>query len=309
MSDDTSRFGELRSVLAGKRNRAQWLKLCRLLEQWQDHVYFLDVVLPYALDQLQAWPDDLRVAPGRWLNAAAKGEPTPWLSVALDAKYVGKNRADKVMARLLSCAGLEHVRSINFEENSSSSLWADAFASATHLHALTSMNLRLNHFNRELLERIIQADAFYGMCALDISNCRIYGKNYEVLLGLDLFDHPHCQHLRQLTYQYNAITPQTFKTLIASPHLQQLTSLNLKDCLAFHPVEAWRAVIEEVTHMPELARFESMSLSAVRFDGTCQGLWSSSPYAQPQVREISLRGWPHLDDYGVLRESDYLHIP
>ena len=296
-------------MLAGKRNRAQWLKLCRLLEQWQDHAYFMDVVLPYARDQLQAWPERLRVAPGRWMDAAAKGDPAPWLSVALAAKYAGKNRADEVMARLLSCAGLEHVRSLNFEENSSSSLWVETFASSTHLHALMSLNLNLNNFNRPLLQRMIEADAFRNIHTLDVSNCRIYGKNYEVLLGLDLFDHPHCEQLRHLSYQFNVMTPQTFKTLITSPHLQQLTSVDLKDCLAFHPVEAWHAVFKEVTHMPELARFESMSLSAVRFDGTCQGIWASSPYAQPQVREISLRGWPHLDNYGAQREADYLHIP
>lgn len=74
-------FGDVRAVVHGSSTHVAWADLCLLVEGADPKTYRARLE-PYLLDTLSGWPDEVRVAPVRWLSAACRGEDTPWLALA-----------------------------------------------------------------------------------------------------------------------------------------------------------------------------------------------------------------------------------
>lgn len=81
-------FGELRSLLQRAPSARHWVELCEHLDRF-DEVTATEEVLPYVKDHLGRWPDDLRVAPRRWLEQAMEGHYTPALMLARQISWEG----------------------------------------------------------------------------------------------------------------------------------------------------------------------------------------------------------------------------
>ena len=78
---DGALFGDVRAVVHGSSTHIAWADLCLLLENTDPKTYRARLE-PYLLDTLSSWPDEVRVAPIRWLSAACRGEDVPWLGLA-----------------------------------------------------------------------------------------------------------------------------------------------------------------------------------------------------------------------------------
>lgn len=63
-----------------------WEQLVALCDAWTQPEALEQHAIPYALEQLEAWPDALRVAPMRWLSALNHGERLPKLRLARSFK-------------------------------------------------------------------------------------------------------------------------------------------------------------------------------------------------------------------------------
>ena len=74
-------FGDLRSALTQRPSARQWELVTGLLWRWPDQAELHEVALPYASQQLRAWPMPVRVAPRTWLEALARDDER--LSTAL----------------------------------------------------------------------------------------------------------------------------------------------------------------------------------------------------------------------------------
>lgn len=64
------RLSELRGLLQGEQTPRHWWDICQLLEFWKEQV---EIGVRYVEDHARSWPDELRVAPGRWLGRVAAG--------------------------------------------------------------------------------------------------------------------------------------------------------------------------------------------------------------------------------------------
>jgi hypothetical protein len=79
--DRSSRFGELRSLLATQPSPHVWDALCDLLDR-TPHDELLHLAIPYAEDHLNnRWPDHLRACPTRWLHPLQHQQPHPPLTL------------------------------------------------------------------------------------------------------------------------------------------------------------------------------------------------------------------------------------
>src|SRR5690606_25798043 len=101
-------FGELRSALARAPSERAWRALCEVLERG-DVARLEAEQLPYVLSCLERWPDALKIAPARWVEARLTGAPAPWLAIAMTLDLSEQRLDVAELDALVSTPALHHV--------------------------------------------------------------------------------------------------------------------------------------------------------------------------------------------------------
>jgi hypothetical protein len=185
-----------------------WRLLGELLDVWPDARERDEVIVPYCLDSLRAWPERLRVAPLRWVGRAMKGEPPAALALCT------RITIDDTLALV---GGLDPLF-------------------ALELPALTHLSFRSWTLNQRVLRRLLSAPLCAGLTSLDLYDHRLNEALWDMLLGWERL--PQLHHLGlercRLTPRWDVreAAPAGGLVLLSrllSLKLPALVSLNLRD--------------------------------------------------------------------------------
>ncbi len=117
MTDEDSRFGDIRSILQDTPTIRVWGKLCELLEEWEDEGELEDKIFPYVNELVADWDDRLRVAPAYWVEPLLEGEHVPHFAICrtLDLRCLGIVLED--IELLSESPELKHIHRLNLAYN------------------------------------------------------------------------------------------------------------------------------------------------------------------------------------------------
>ena len=257
MSAQQERFGELRSLLMGKQSSYQWNKICRLLDQWDEDDYFLNVVLPYAVDYLKGWPHDIRLAPQRWVKCAIGGEPTYRMQIATKLSCSRKKFSDKKLCALFSQPGVASITEAVLNDNYAGASFVDVLIGSAYTSNIKKLDLQHNRLGSTAVRVLVQSDWFAHVEVLEIANMLV--KDGQDLLAitayLDAFDHPSCANLKRLNVSWTCVEGDDFLTFVQSEHLQNLVELEMVG-LGTDDATRWSAVFEQLQGAPMFSRLE-----------------------------------------------------
>ena len=256
MTEAQARFGQLRSLLMGKQSSYQWNKICRLLDQWDEDDYFLDVVLPYAVDYLKDWPDTIRLAPQRWVKLAVQGEPTYRMQIATQLSCSSNNYNDAKLATLFSQPAVASISNVDLYCNYGSSQFVDALLHSDYTSQIKILGLGHNRLNPEELIRLVQSDWFSQVESFSLADMR-YKVTYELDYLKDYlhaFDAPSCTNLRALNLSWSYVEADEFIRFVQSEHLTSLTSLDMYNF--YSQRGSWSDVLRQLKDTPMFERLK-----------------------------------------------------
>lgn len=260
MSDQQERFGELRSLLMGKQSTHYWNKICRLLDQWDEDDYFLDVVLPYAVDYLKQWPHDVRLAPQRWVKCAIAGEPTYRMQVASKLSCSGRNYSNNKLCTLFSQPGVTSIAEAVLDDNYASTPLAELLIHSEYTTNIKTLGLQRNRMSADDVRMIVQSDWFANIESFDIGDM-LYkeGRELELIRGyLTAFDHPSCANLKRLNVSWTYIEADEFLTFVRSEHLLNLIELEMYG-FSTEDTEKWPVVLKQLEHASMFSKLEEFT--------------------------------------------------
>ena len=182
-----ARFGELRSLLQRSASTKTWDALCQHLDLWS-YDTLEQTALPYTLDIVTRWPDELeRAAPSRWVKALLEGQDAPQVALVNALSLLSRELSQPQLTALLTSPRLANLRRLDLEACWIADAGFAALAASPYLSNLTSLNLSNNDLCHD------------GAAALAAS--------------------PLLSHLTDLSIDY--IGPEARAVLNASPHLRE----------------------------------------------------------------------------------------
>lgn len=142
------RFGELRSLLQQPPSSQVWDAMIALFGGWH-HEALANLAIPYALEHLERWPDDITREAEPWQTGAlllispdSYQHPQLRLINALTITHRGIGAPQ--LASLLAWPGLPQLRSLSLRANDLTDAEAAAIAACPHLSGLRALDLSNN---------------------------------------------------------------------------------------------------------------------------------------------------------------------
>jgi hypothetical protein len=287
-------FGDLRSLAQRPPSKPVWATLCAMIESWPDPDERDALASPYVLGLLdRAWPDDLRVVPGRWLYERASSRPhylhwgrTLALS-ARDLRLVGSGHATWPMHDF-PWAAITRVRLQmgDLSPKALAPLGGPVFDGLTALSFTSSAPGAL-----ELLESMGRAGALSGLELLELATPGVRVEVANLVL-----EHADLPNLRALHLTRSAPKHATTSTLdgnalahrvAQSPAAPRLTSLALR-FVQLGDVGA-RALARAPLHALEHLDLCGNALSERGLDALLSSRWGRRGVP------VDVRGCPALD--------------
>lgn len=215
--DNGQLFGELRSLLQQHPSASVWLEICALVEQL-DEDFLAETALPYALDHLRRWDDDLRRARRRWFNHP---EPPKYVKLARSAKLNRRGLRDRELVELLDSQAIRSVRLLDLSDNWIEAAGAAALARSTQLSALRELDLGHNQIKDAGFIHLCQAASLHALRSLRVTKNDLSPAALEHLAQA-----PFTPHLIALDLSNNWLRREAGASLATSP-LDALERLKL----------------------------------------------------------------------------------
>lgn len=161
-------FGDLRSLLQRPPTQATWARLCELLDELE-RARLEEEVFPYIEGRARAWPDELRVAPQRWVERAVEGgQVVPFWSVVraldLSCQYLGAGQ----VIELLASPRLARVTHLDLSHNRIEERGAVILAQESSILGLVELRLAFNHIGPRGAGTLARAGALEGVEVLEL---------------------------------------------------------------------------------------------------------------------------------------------
>lgn len=199
MSQQSDTLDALRVCLEVEPSPEAWIALCAQIDRHPTNAQLYQEVLPWLGEQLESWPDALRVAPMRWWEPAILGEETVllWLcrKLTLRRAYPANPRTvpwilaspyihnltildlpeshvnDDVARELARCPRLSNLRHLSLERNEVGAAGLGALAVSPHLsERLEVLHLGHNALHDDAMEVLRAPEAFPALRVLDLSD-------------------------------------------------------------------------------------------------------------------------------------------
>lgn len=137
--DFNADIGAMRSLL-NQADPDAWFQLCghldRYFARWPA-ARLEEQLLPYILHNLSGWDDTFeRYAPYMWVHRAMEGDSPPQLMLATALHFVGQEKREARIVRLLECEYLMRIRYIDFTGVSCTDRILDTLIAARQLGLL-----------------------------------------------------------------------------------------------------------------------------------------------------------------------------
>lgn len=174
-------FGELRSVLGRGPSPSAWLALCEIMESWPASRFEAEL-LPYLSVQLARWPDQLCVAPGRWVDALLEGQSAAYLRLIrhLDLRHLELEPQDLVL--LDHHEALSSVRILALSHNTIGAAGAQVMARWARLsRSLHTLSLEDCQLGDEGLATLAQAPWLAQLDELELGQNRLTSRGLHDL--------------------------------------------------------------------------------------------------------------------------------
>lgn len=307
-SSDQQSFGELRSLLQRQPGVGVWARLCRLVETWGAEM-FIERALPYTLDHLKRWPDELRRAPRTWTDAlmAGGGEEYPWelvrvlevRALPLDEQVASEQsvlEGDRILERLFDLEILENLTHLMLTDIGVSDAGCAALVSRRDVSGLRALSMKGNNLSARGVSAIARCAHLGKLESLDLRANRWGG--YEEAVA-QIARTRHLRSLKRLDIECD-LTPGDLDTLLTSELLSGLEHLGLEACFHQPAIEG-----DEFTDVDglslnreiALAGLKSLSLANNMFMDDEVGEILESPWIG-QLRALDLE-WNDIGDIGA----------
>ncbi len=150
MSTSHDRFGDLRAALAGPRTLERFHDVCAILDGWpEDDSLLMEAVLPYTLEALTGWDEEVRQATPQARAEVLSGQ-TPWsLALVATARYGSVPIHD--LSSFLDAHRPETLRRLTLKLAEGSDAQVEQLVThpvtpgLTHLRLVSGWNTRLSH--------------------------------------------------------------------------------------------------------------------------------------------------------------------
>jgi hypothetical protein len=229
-------FGSLRSALASGPSARAWGEVVRVLDGASGHVA-RERLIPYARRALDAWPDDVLVAPAHWLGALARGRRPAGLALARSIVVDDRLGPGTWLRTLAKAQGLDAVRSLSVVGRAAQARDLDALSTARSLGALTRVRLvragaRADHVTPLLDPRALGA----RLTSLEVVDGALGADRW----WLERARSSHLPALRALTLRRCGLSAEHFDALARAPWFPLLSSLSLRGCdVGDEAMRAW----------------------------------------------------------------------
>ncbi|GEM_PF-6851448 len=307
-SSDQQRFGELRSLLQRQPGVGVWARLCRLVEDWGAEM-FIERGLPYTLDHLRRWPDELRRAPRTWTDdlMAGGGEEHPWEMVrVLEVRalpldeQVASGRSllegDKVLERLFELEILENLTQLSLTDIGITDEGCAALVSRRDVSGLRVLSMKGNNLSARGVSAIARCGYLGKLEALDLRANRWGG--YEEAVA-QLARTRYLRSLRRLDIECD-LTPGDLDTLLTSELLAGLEHLGLEACFHQPAIEG-----DEFTDVDGLSLNREIALASLSSLSLANNMFMDEEVSEilgapwiEQLRALDLE-WNDIGDSGA----------
>lgn len=274
------RFGDLRSLLQLPPSDEVWAALCQQLDLWPAEPLEA-LAIPYALEHLARWPAALRCeAPWAWANALLAGQPCPQLTCARSlfvSLYFGLVFPTEDHQRRFDTPHLRHLRELSIVSGTldigAIGAWLDG---ARHLDALQALTIVYELLVDDHLHTLAASPALSRLTKLALRQ----GYAITVRGALALAASPHLSNLTALDLCYAKVGDEGAHALATSPHLTRLTSLDLSANLITS------AGASALASAPQLADLQQLWLSRNPIDAA----GAAALLGMPALSALSLLG-------------------
>lgn len=266
-SDDTQRFGELRSALEEPPDALTWALVCALMEGWPPD-RLAEMVVPYVRARTRGWPATTLEAPRVWLGAAMAGRDEPRLKAA----------------RAIICASLRYLpRALD-------QLADEGVVALTLQRGAIEPSGTLSADGEPLTEALAEAifshRAMQPLQRLTLEDITLTDDPSRAAAALARL--PRLERLRLTTRMaYDELTEQVALTLADAEGFASLRALTL-DGLGVQ-ADALRALL----HADVGRHLDTLHLTRARLGEELVDLLHEAP-ALPRLRELRLSQWDPL---------------
>jgi hypothetical protein len=221
-------FGELRSILQRPASALTWGALCKQLEGRPWDVDMLEqVALPYAVDIVRRWPDEVeRAASSGWVRMDAE-TISPLLALAnsltlhqLATRGLELRMSDAFASRLFSSPSVAGLTSLQVFGALSDAV-ITALTSSSPMR-LSSLRLALYALHDADVAALVASANMSALTALSLDESRLTDASAAAIAAS-----PHLSALTSLNMMLNELTDEGATALAASPYLIGLTTLRL----------------------------------------------------------------------------------
>lgn len=248
MVDARASFGELRGLLHQEPSTDLWRTLARFVDRFPPEI-FEDEMLEYMRVHLASWPDALRVAPRRWVDALVQGERVPQIGIARHLRYSGSVRLaqgqedfgefpayvtpgthfftlvqqleGKEVSTLIQSPWIEELGSLELVGHRLGDAVTARLARAKHLVNLRELVLSSNHLSSRSVKALARAPALAMLHHLNLARNRIDDAGFVALVT-------HMPLLKTLDVLQNVVGAQGAITLARDGVCHELEVLNLR---------------------------------------------------------------------------------
>lgn len=227
--EPAGRFGELRSLThADRPTEQQWELLCAMIERWPEPSRS-EVAIPYCLDQLARWPQQLRKPSPLMRDALIRGEPSPALALCerlqlgFDYFRPGQRLTNAALTSLVQSRFAAHITHLQLSSQPLGDGALRAIACSPFMASLQSLRLDFTCVTSAGVKALATSHTLTHLSHVVLSNLDLGDEVGEVFQGWSARS-----RLRTLDLSSNALTDRAASKLASSPALAALRELDLR---------------------------------------------------------------------------------
>lgn len=199
-----------------------WLRICSELDQGNFMLFSRDMETDL-LHSLAQWPDELRVAPDRWVDLLLQGEIPLGLSL-IKTLRIHRQIDDTIWIKLMNHPSLAHLTRLEVSGDLFDEKRARFLARTSSLKSLESLSISSVELSTEALDVLLAEDTAWHdtLTDLTLSKCHMHVAHMRKLA-----DAPLIERLQSLDLSKNRLGPNELCTLFKRSSLPSLERLLL----------------------------------------------------------------------------------